>query len=106
MQERLYVPDSPAILPGITRDSIIKIAKDLGIPVILKRRTVEGELFLADEIFLTGTATEVAPVGKVSGRKIGNGKMGPMTALFRETYLKAVHGEIPRYRKWLTFVNS
>jgi branched-chain amino acid aminotransferase len=100
---KLYTPKSPSILPGITRASVITLARDLGLVAIEKKISLK-ELFAADEVFLTGTAAEVAPVGKINGRRIGSGKGGPVTAKIRAAYLDAVHGRSPRYQKWLTML--
>jgi branched-chain amino acid aminotransferase len=101
---KLIVPSSASILPGITRASVIKIAKDLGIAVAFKEKVRPAELLRADEAFLTGTATEIAAVSRIDSHKFGNGKAGHITSLIRDTFVKAVHGEVPRYRKWLSFV--
>lgn len=98
---KLIVPESPAILNGFTRDSILKIAKDLKIRAV-RRRVLKRELFSADEGFFTGTAAEVAAIGKINGRKIGSGRMGSITAEIKKRYLAAVHGELPQYQKWLS----
>jgi branched-chain amino acid aminotransferase len=81
------------------------IAKDCGIKVI-KKRVKLPEFLTADEAFLVGTATEVAPIGKVKGKQIGRGGVGPVTALLKEAYLDAAHGKISRYTGWLSYVKS
>ncbi|HUZ93247.1 MAG TPA: branched-chain amino acid transaminase [Candidatus Paceibacterota bacterium] len=98
---KLFTPDSPSILPGITRASILSIAKHMKIPAAEKKISPVG-LRNADEVFFTGTATEVAPIGMVNGKKIGNGDIGPVTAKLHAAYLDAARGKLPRYRKWLT----
>jgi branched-chain amino acid aminotransferase len=100
---KLFTPRSQSILPGITRDSILKMARDLRIPAAEKKISAK-ELMAADEVFLAGTAAEVAAVGKINARRIGTGAMGPLTRTLRSAYLDAVHGRLPRYRKWLTNV--
>lgn len=100
----LITPQKGTILPGITRDSVLKLAKDHGIKT--KERTVTVKDFLnADEAFFTGTATEIEAMVKVNGQKIGNGKIGPVTARLKQSYAKAVRGKNPKYLTWLTFVS-
>jgi len=107
---RLITPNSPSILPGITRDSIMTIARDLHIPVAIKKIS-RRELISADEAFFTGTAAEVAAIGKIDGRRVGGFRRGvhadtpgPITAKIREHYFDATHGQLPKYRKWLSYV--
>jgi branched-chain amino acid aminotransferase len=95
-------PLSSGALGGFTRDSIMTIARDLGVPVeetILLRH----DLYLADEAFLTGTAAEVVPIRSVDDREIGN--RGPITRALQETYFAAVRGEVEQYKDWLEYVN-
>ncbi len=100
--DRLVTPDvAEDILVGITRGAIIELAGRLGITVE-ERRIDRTELFGADEIFLCGTGVQVAPVTKVDGRVIGDGKMGETTRSLQDLYLSAVHGEVPDYTDWLT----
>lgn len=100
--EKLYTPPvHTSILEGITRDTIMKISSDLGIPVVEKPITRE-EVYTADEVFLVGTAAEVTPVVEVDGRPIGDGKPGPITARLASIYEKVVRGEIDKYRDWVT----
>jgi branched-chain amino acid aminotransferase len=89
------------ILVGITRGAIMELAEKLGVPVA-ERRIDRTELYVADEIFLCGTGVQVAPVTKVDGRKIGDGKMGEITRSIQDLYLSAVHGEVEEYKNWLT----
>ncbi len=93
-------PLSSAVLAGITRDSVLRIAKDLGIPVKEEKFT-RDTMYLADELFMTGTAAEVTPVREVDNRRIGKGEPGPVTKKLQETFFRAVRGEEPRYREWL-----
>jgi branched-chain amino acid aminotransferase len=98
----LYTPPlSSAVLAGITRDSVLRIARDLGIPVAEQKFT-RDTMYVADELFMTGTAAEVTPVREVDNRRIGTGSPGPVTRKLQETYLRAVRGGEPRYREWLT----
>ncbi len=90
------------ILMGVTRASVLEIARDLGLPTRVAPIRVE-DLTAADELFFCGTAVEVTPVREVDGTRIGSGKPGPVTLRIRETFDGAVRGELPRYRQWLTF---
>ena len=99
----LKTPPLTAVLPGITRDCILTLAGDLGIPVkedIFSR----DELYLADEAFLTGTAAEVTPLREVDGRAIGSGKPGPLTQRLQAAFFALVKGEDTRYQRWLTYI--
>ncbi|HET7824911.1 MAG TPA: branched-chain amino acid transaminase [Anaeromyxobacter sp.] len=93
-------PLSSAVLAGITRDSVLRIARDLGIPVKEEKFT-RDTMYLADELFMTGTAAEVTPVREVDNRRIGKGEPGPVTKRIQETFFRAVRGEEQRYREWL-----
>jgi branched-chain amino acid aminotransferase len=98
---RVFTPPANAgILPGITRDSVMTVARDLGYEVV-ERNFSRGELFLADELFFTGTAAEVTPIREVDRRQVGEGVPGPVTLKVQQTYLDAVKGRLPRYAKWL-----
>jgi branched-chain amino acid aminotransferase len=96
-------PLSSSILAGVTRDTVIKIAKDLGIPME-ERTFTRDELWCADEVFMTGTAAEITPVREIDDRKIGGGEMGPVTRKIQEVFFDTVKGSKPRYPEWLTFV--
>jgi branched-chain amino acid aminotransferase len=96
-------PLSSPVLAGITRDSVLRIARDLQIPVREEKFT-RDTMYLADELFMTGTAAEVTPVREVDNRRIGKGEPGPITRRLQDAYFKAVRGEDPRYRSWLTAV--
>lgn len=101
---RIYTPPvSAGILEGITRDTAITIAKNLGYEVI-ERNIPKSELYISDEIFLTGTAAEIAPVISVDGTIIGDGKIGPITSKIKEMYHNIVRNKIPKYSFWLTKV--
>jgi len=90
------------ILGGITRASVIQIAKDNGIPVA-ERNFTRDELFASDELFFTGTASNVVPIREVDGREIGKGQF-PMTKEIQKIYLDAIHGKVAKYRPWLSYV--
>ena len=100
---KLYTPDLTSCLEGITRDSVITLAKEMGIEVIEKRIT-RDEIYCADEAFFTGTAAEVTPIREIDDRTVGTGMPGPITRLAQERYLAAARGEVPQYRSWLQFV--
>jgi branched-chain amino acid aminotransferase len=99
----LYTPKLGAILSGITRDSIIKIAKDLGHKTE-EKEIAKDELFSADECFFTGTAAEVTAIATIDGRKVGDGNPGKITQQIKTTYLDAVHGKNKRYEHWLSHI--
>jgi branched-chain amino acid aminotransferase len=90
-----------SILAGITRESIMLLAEDLGYDVAEDRFT-RDELYCADEAFFTGTAAEVTPIREVDRRVIGQGSRGPVTKALQEAYFKVLRGENPKYGKWLT----
>jgi branched-chain amino acid aminotransferase len=94
-----------SILLGITRDSIIQIARDLGYTVNIGALTVE-DLRNSDEVFLTGTAAEVVPVCQVDGENISDGQCGVVTRHIQEQFKKIVSGENPDYRRWLHLVTK
>ena len=94
-------PLSSGALAGITRDSVMTIARDLGYPVE-EEQLLRHDLYLADEAFLTGTAAEVVPIRSVDDREIGN--RGEITRKLQETYFAAVRGEVERYKDWLEYV--
>jgi branched-chain amino acid aminotransferase len=90
-------PLSSGALEGITRDSIMTIARDLGYPVV-EEQMLRHDLYLADEAFLTGTAAEIVPIRSVDDRVIGD--PGEMTRKLQETYNAAVRGQVEQYRDW------
>jgi branched-chain amino acid aminotransferase len=92
-----------AILDGITRRSIVQIAGDLGYEIV-EREVARAELYLADEVFLTGTAAEVVPVREIDDHAIGTGEPGPITRELQRVYDDAIHGRDPRYAEWLDVV--
>ena len=101
---RLLTPGLDAsILPGITRDAVITLAGELGIPVEVRALT-RAELYAADEAFFTGTAAEVTPIREVDGYAIGAGKRGPVTKRLQDAFFRAVKGEDPSKSAWLTRV--
>ncbi len=99
----LSTPPLGTILSGLTRACVLQIARDLGYKVE-EKNVKPKDIKSYDEAFFTGTAAEVNAIGSINRKKIGNGKEGKVTRHIRETYSKAVHGEIPKYEKWLTYV--
>ena len=102
---KIYTPKLGTILPGITRKSIIQIAKDEGYEVIEKDITVD-EIKSADEAFFTGTAAEVTAIGSVDDQNIGNGEAGPITSKLKDMFMDIVKGKNEKYISWLTYVNK
>jgi branched-chain amino acid aminotransferase len=96
-------PVTAGVLVGITRDSIIRIASDEGIPCREQDLTI-NDLLNADEAFFTGTAAEVTPIREVDGKTIGSGTRGPITERLQSIYFRAVRGEIDRYADWIDLV--
>ena len=96
-------PLSSSALDGITRKSIITLAKDMKLKVKV-RKVSKKELKIADEIFLSGTAAEITPIIKIDRKKVGNGKVGNMTKLFMDTYSNIVMNKNENYSNWLTAV--
>ena len=99
----LYTPALDVALDGITRRSVIAIASEMGLKVVEKRLT-RDELYVADEVFFTGTAAEVTPIREIDGRQIGIGERGSITAEIQQRYFDIVQGKNPKYRDWLTYV--
>ena len=103
---KLYTPDLTSALEGITRDTIVQLAAELGIPVIEKRIT-RDEVYCADEAFFTGTAAEVTPIRELDNRMIGSGKRGPITTQLQAMYFDCVYGragsdKTGAHKNWLT----
>lgn len=96
-------PLSSSILAGITRDTVIELAREEGIP-LGEARVTRDELLLADEVFVTGTAAEVTPVREVDYRRIGSGTRGPITERLQQRYFDVVKGGYNRHPEWFTRV--
>jgi branched-chain amino acid aminotransferase len=92
-----------SILPGITRDSVIQIAKAKKI-IVLEERFTRDELYTAHEAFFTGTAAELTPIREVDNRAIGEGKPGPITKGLQAAFFDIVRGKNPEYREWLDYL--
>ncbi len=100
---RLVTPPlSASVLPGITRDSILTLAREQGIPIIEERIPREA-LYLADELFFTGTAAEVTPIRSVDGIQIGIGKRGPITERLQQAFFGVISGEAEDHWGWLDY---
>ncbi|HEY1521564.1 MAG TPA: branched-chain amino acid transaminase [Solirubrobacteraceae bacterium] len=99
----LTPPHTAAILDGVNRRSVVAIAGDLGYTVV-ERDLARSELYLADEVFLSGTAAELVPVREIDDHAIGSGEPGPITREIQRVFDDALHGRDPRYRDWLDLV--
>ncbi|AVO49207.1 branched chain amino acid aminotransferase [Melaminivora suipulveris] len=101
---RIYTPDlSAGALNGITRNTVLHIAQDLGLDVVQKRIT-RDEIYIADEAFFTGTAAEVTPIRELDRVQIGEGQRGPITERVQSAFFDIVNGRNPKYAHWLTKV--
>jgi branched-chain amino acid aminotransferase len=99
----LTPPLSSSILDGITRMSLIELARELGYEVV-ERDLARAELYLADEVFLSGTAAEVVPIREVDDHVVGSGARGPVTAVLQRAFTDASRGRDPRHTQWLDYV--
>jgi branched-chain amino acid aminotransferase len=99
----IYTPELTSALDGITRATIMLLAAEHDLEVREKRIT-RDEVYVADEMFFTGTAAEVTPVREVDGRSIGSGTRGPITKLLQDSYFDVVHGRDNKHQDWLTTV--
>jgi branched-chain amino acid aminotransferase len=99
----ITAPLGNSVLPGITRDSTLQIARDLGIP-ILEQMIPREMLYIADEAFFTGTAAEVTPIRSVDKIKVGKGGIGPITKAIQKEFYAIVRGEKTDRHGWLTAV--
>lgn len=99
----VMTPSKGSILPGITRDTVMTLARDLGYEVREGKFTQE-ELLSSDEVFFTGTAAEVTPIAQINDHVYGNGEPGPVTAHLKETYMNVVMAKAPAYADYLTYV--
>jgi branched-chain amino acid aminotransferase len=98
---KLYEPELTSALIGITRDSVIQLARDLGLEV-QARRITRDDVYIADEAFFSGTAAEVTPIRELDGRAIGSGRRGPITEKLQAAFFDVVNGRNPKYAHWLT----
>src|SRR5690349_4735445 len=95
----LTPPQTAGILDGINRKSVIQIARDLGYEVV-ERNIARAEMYLADEVFMTGTAAELVPAREIDDHAIGTGRPGPITKELQRVFDDALHGRDPRYAEW------
>jgi len=99
----IYTPELSSALDGITRQTVIQLAKEEGYQVVEKRIT-RDEVYIADEAFFTGTAAEVTPIRELDRRIIGCGSRGPITEVLQRKYFDVVHGRSAEHTKWLAYV--
>jgi branched-chain amino acid aminotransferase len=99
----IYEPEIASALTGITRNTIHRLAKDLGLSLITRRLT-RDDVYIADEAFFTGTAAEVTPIRELDGRVIGAGKRGPVTEKLQSAFFDIVNGRSEKYNDWLAYV--
>ena len=97
-------PSEAGALEGITRHSVITIARDLGYEVV-EANLLRSDLYVAEEAFLTGTAAEVVPIRSIDDRELGTGGPGPIARKIQETYNSVVRGEIGQYKDWVELVD-
>ncbi|MDI3522906.1 MAG: branched-chain amino acid aminotransferase [Bacillota bacterium] len=99
----IYTTPLPTVLKGITRASIMELARGLGYEVV-EARAARDELYLADEVWFCGTAAEITPVREIDGHTIGEGRRGPIVEALQKRFFAVVHGEVREYEKWLARV--
>ncbi|MEO5331274.1 MAG: branched-chain amino acid transaminase [Magnetococcus sp. YQC-5] len=102
-QGKLVTPPLDTALDGITRNTVITLAAELGLPV-LEQRFPRDEVMIAEEAFFTGTAAEITPIRELDGRKIGIGHAGPVTKSIQKLFFDVVYGRHTQHNGWLTFV--
>ena len=101
----LYTPPRAIVLEGITRATVITLARDLGMPVVEEMIT-RDQLYIADEVFISGTAAELVAVRMIDTRKVGQGKPGPVSHALLGAYLENVHGKGDHSHEWLDYVHE
>lgn len=99
----LMTPPLYGVLGGLTRDAVVRLARDKGIP-LREAEITRDELYIADEVFLTGTAAEVTPVREIDHRRIGSGRRGPVTKTLQGAFFDVVAGRERKYESWLTYL--
>jgi len=99
----IRTPPLPTVLDGITRNTILALARDKGIP-LHESPIARDELYIADEVFMTGTAAEVTPVREIDHRQIGAGRRGPVTKALQAAFFDLVAGKDPKHERWLTYL--
>jgi branched-chain amino acid aminotransferase len=98
---KVHTPELTSCLEGITRDTIIRFIRDMGLGLV-ERRITRDEVYVAEEAFFTGTAAEVLPIREVDGRVISDGRRGPVTEKLQSRYFDLVRGQLSEYPEWLT----
>ena len=98
---RLYEPELTSALMGITRDTVLTLAREIGLEIHSKRLT-RDDIYIADEAFFTGTAAEVTPIRELDNRRIGSGSCGPITKKLQAMFFDVVNGRSPAHKAWLT----
>ena len=101
---QLYEPELTSALMGITRDTVIRLAEDIGLTVA-QRRLTRDDIYTADEAFFTGTAAEITPIRELDGRTVGNGAKGPITDKLQNLFFKLVNGRLDKYQNFLTYID-
>ena len=101
----IYTTQTAVILEGITRDALISLAKDLGYTVV-EQLIGRDQLYIADEVFVCGTAAEVVPVTEIDFRQIGDGAIGPVTRQIQQAFMAVISGSHLRSAEWLEYVNN
>jgi len=99
----IYEPEIASALMGITRNTVITLAAELGYKVIAKRLT-RDDIYIADEAFFTGTAAEVTPIRELDNRTIGAGSRGPVTTRIQSLFFDVVNGKVPAHADWLSYI--
>jgi branched-chain amino acid aminotransferase len=99
----IYEPEIASALMGITRNTVITLAAELGYTVISKRLT-RDDIYIADEAFFTGTAAEVTPIRELDNRTIGAGSRGPITTKIQSLFFDVVNGKVPAHADWLSYI--
>ncbi len=101
---QLYEPELTSALMGITRDTVIRLAEDIGLTVA-QRRLTRDDIYTADEAFFTGTAAEITPIRELDGRTVGSGAKGPITDKLQNLFFKLVNGRLDKYQNFLTYID-
>jgi branched-chain amino acid aminotransferase len=102
---RIITPPLVDVLEGITRDSVFTIARDLGYEIV-EQPVSRDQLYVADEVFVSGTASEVIGLSEIDFRRIGEGKTGPVTRSIQEVFQAVIHGKSARYADWLSPISE
>ncbi len=102
---KIYTPLTATVLEGITRDALVTLARDLGYEVV-EQPIARDQLYIADEVFVCGTAAECIALREIDFRVIGAGKMGPVTRAVQQAFHAAIRGQHPRSAEWLDYVNT